>query len=220
MRNAFALLLVLGVPVLVVTVPRPAAADPVVITGGSLAVFEGIDLPGFTICTRPDCSTVGSVFQGALAANSGQFFNVGDVVTPLGAGGRINAASPVTEIINGIAYQAFLSGSFQVTAAPFVAPPQNGQPVFSFSTPFTMEGHVDGSADPMGHLPLFSVQVTGSGVETVSGRASANGGPPDYFARSFVAAFEAPASTPEPATVVLIAAGLVAWWLRARRARV
>lgn len=88
-----------------------------------------------------------------MAANAGQLFNAGDTVMPIGAGGHINAAGPVTEIINGIAFQAFLSGSFQVTAQPFVAPPQNGQSQFSFTTPFTMDGQISGSADPMGQVP-------------------------------------------------------------------
>ena len=219
MRNAFALSMVVGVLVSVAAVPRHASADPVVITGGSLAVFNQIDLPTFTICTRPDCSTAGTVFQGVLAANAGQLFNAGDVVMPIGAGGHINAAGPVTEIINGVAFQAFLSGSFQVTAQPFVAPPQNGQSQFSFTTPFTMDGQISGSADPMGQVPLFSAQITGSGVETISGRTFSNGVPADYFAQSFVAAFESPAATPEPATGVLLAAAFAGWLLRSRRKR-
>jgi hypothetical protein len=112
MRNAFALLL-------------------------ALAVFNLIDLPSLTICTPPDCSTVGSVFQGPLTINPGQLLNAGEAVTLAGAGGRINPPGPVTEIVNGIAYKAFVSGSFQVMPAPFVAPPQNGQSQFAFSTPFT-----------------------------------------------------------------------------------
>jgi hypothetical protein len=220
MRNAFVLLLALGVLVAVVAMPRLAAADPVVITGGSLSVFEQIDLPSFTLCTSPDCSSVDSVFQGALAASAGQLFTAGDVVTPTGAGGQIIASGPVTEIINGIAYQAFLSGSFQVTTAPLVAPPQNGQPQFSFITPFTMQGHIAGSADPLGQTPLFSVDVMGSGIETVSGRTFANGVPVDYFAQSFVAAFAPPASTPEPATDVLLVTALVPWLMRLSRERV
>jgi hypothetical protein len=219
MRNAFALSVVVGVLVSVAAVPRRAAADPVVITGGSLAVFTQIDLPAFTLCTSHDCSSAGTVFQGVLAANAGQSFNVGDVVNPIGAGGPINAAGPVNEIINGLAFQAFLSGSFEVTAAPFVAPPQNGQSQFSFTTPFTMQGQINASADPMGRVPLFSVQVTGSGVETISGRTFSGGAPADYFAQSFVAAFDAPAATPEPATGLLLAAALVGWLLRSRRAR-
>jgi hypothetical protein len=218
MRNAFALSLVFGVLVSAVGVPRLAAADPVVITGGSLSVSIQSDLPGFMLCTRPDCSSAGTVFQGALAANAGQAFNAGDVVTPMGPSGPISLAGPVTQIINGVALQAFLSGSFTVTAAPFVAPPQNGQSQFSFTTPFTMQGYIDGTADSMRQVPLFSVQVTGSGVETVSGRTLA-GGAPDYFAQSFVAAFQAPASTPEPATMVLLGAGLAGWWMRSYRAR-
>jgi hypothetical protein len=53
---------------------------------------------------------------------------------------------------------------------------------------------------------LFSVQVRGSGVETISGRTFNGGVPADYFAQSFVAAFESPAATPEPTTGVLLAA--------------
>jgi len=100
-----------------------------------------------------------------------------------------------------------------------VAPPQNGQSQFSFTTPFTMQGHIDGTADSMRQVPLFSVQVTGSGVETVSGRTFPGGVPADYLAQSFVAAFQAPASTPEPATIVLLAAGIAGWWMRSCRGR-
>jgi hypothetical protein len=109
----------------------------------------------------------------------------------------------------GITYQAFLSGSFTVSASPFVAPPQNGDPTFSFTTPFTMLGHIEGSADPMRQRPIFSLDVTGSRVETVSGRTFSSGSPADYFAMSFVSTFEPPAPTPEPATAALLACALI-----------
>ena len=199
-----------------------AQADPLVITSGYLAIYWQIDLPTFTICTGVNClspSSMDSVFHGRLASNGLQFFNAGDVVTPVGAGGPINAEGPLTEIVDGTTYQAFVSGSFRVSAAPFVAPPQNGEFTFSFATPFTMEGQIFGSADPFGRIPLFSVQVSGSGVETISGRTFTSGDPADYLAESFVAGFLPPTPTPEPATGVLFGGTLIAVLVRSRRHR-
>ena len=222
MRHAHIPVLAVGILMSVGLCSRSVAADPVVITGGVLSVFSQIDLPGFTICTGLNCQSPGSgnsVFNGVLASNAQQFFNAGDTVTPVG-GGIINADGPVPEIINGMALQAFLSGSFTVTATPFVAPSQSGAATFSFTTPFAMQGHIAGSADPEHQMPLFSVDVVGSGIETVSGRTFSGGNPTDYEATSFVAGFQPPAPTPEPASGVLLGGALLGGWLYRRKARV
>ena len=60
---------------------------------------------------------------------------------------------------------------------------------------------------------MFSVDVTGSGTETISGQTFGSGVPADYFAREYLAVF---APTPEPATVLLLATGIVAMLWRCR----
>jgi len=216
MRQTRILSLALGVVLSVMTWPSPAAADPIVITGGSLAVFSQIDLPTFRLCTRPDCSVVtsaDSVFQGVLGTNAQELFNAGQLVTPFGAGGAITPSTGLlTEVVNGTTYQAILTGSLIGTAAPFVAPPPSG-PSFSITTPYTMQGHISGFADPFQRVALFSVDVTGSGTETISGQTFGSGVPADYFAREYLAVF---APTPEPATVLLLATGIVAMLWRCR----
>src|ERR1051325_6055878 len=76
----------------------PAAADPIVITGGTIAVTNGIDLPGFTL-TGTDSSFTGIL--PVLGVNCCQF-DVGDVVQldrTIALGSL--AGQPTAQLVNG-----------------------------------------------------------------------------------------------------------------------
>jgi len=181
----------------------PAQADPIVITGGAVAQSNGLDLPGFTL-TGPDSSLSGILnIVGTICCA----FNAGDLVT-------LDNTFPVatfqgqrsTQVVSGTVYRSvFVFGGLSFTAVPFVAPPTNGADSVSLTTSFDMLGQISGFADFNRTIPLFSAQVTGSGIATLS--STVHGAHPDYIGQSVVYRFERPSPTPEPASLFLLATG-------------
>src|SRR5262249_58095765 len=94
---------------------------------------------------------------------------------------------PVSHMVNGIPYQAFVTGTLNFTAQPFVMPPPSSdQSSFAFTTPFTMTGHITGTeTNPIfpGAPVLFSVDVTGSGGAVFGGDIIADPGDRFFFSR-------------------------------------
>jgi len=223
MRNSLADVRWVAVLLLAVAFPRPAQADPIVITSGFVVVpslGSGFDF------ARATFTGENSIFSGILFAD--------DVAVP-SQGGLVNLSHsvgltddfpvhhPALEVVNGISYEVFLSAGLDFTAEPFVVPPAPAdQSSFAFSTPMTMTGHITGfGASPSPSAPvLFSADVTGSGFAGVSGRVVNSGGRL-YLESSFSYLFEpTPAPTPEPSTLLLLGSAVVgAFWRRARSGR-
>jgi hypothetical protein len=198
MKAGIAGLLMLGL----VAVSRPVRADPIVITGGSIGMVNGLDLPGFTL-TGSNSAFTGIV---SIAGVVCCVFSAGDTVMlnasfPLGS----LPSQPSAQTVNGTAFPH-----------PFVAPPNAG-PTFSFSTPFTAQGQIAGFENfgTPGQTPLFSVELVGSGTATVAGNSRS--GDPNFIGQRLTFQFEAPAATPEPVSLVLFGSGAVAVALAARR---
>jgi len=201
-----------GLTLVALTYASAATADPVVITGGSISLANGVDLPGFTL-TAPDSSFTGILPTSGVTCC---VFAPGDVVQL----DRTFALStligqPTAQIVNGVSYPlAFVTGTLAFTTVPFTAP-TTADATFSFSTPFVASGQIVAFADFARAVPLFSVGLTGSGTATVSGRTVSG---PALIGEnlSYVFTPAAPAPTPEPTSALLLVAGLACVMMRRR----
>src|SRR5262249_36583882 len=139
MRPRFRIAAFMAVATVALAAPQQVEADPIVITGGTLAQVSGIDLPGFML------TGTNSAFTGVLEIG-GQLccvFSPGDLVTinrnfpvaPL-------PGQPATEVVDGTIYPSvFLRGFFSLSGTPFVAPPiPAGETSFALTNPFNMTG--------------------------------------------------------------------------------
>jgi hypothetical protein len=114
---------------------------------------------------------------------------------------------PTAQLVAGTSFpSAFLNGRLTYTTEPFVAPAVSGS-TFSFSTPFIATGRLEGFADFARTMPLFSVDLTGSGTATVSGRSISS---TLLLGQnlSFTFTSDTPAPTPEPVSALLLATGV------------
>jgi len=191
-----------------------AQADPILITGGSIASFNGSDLPGFTL-TGSDSRFSGVLIVPGLICCT---FRPGELVA-LESGFPIGMlpGQPAAQVVNGTRYpSAFLFGEVFVKTVPFVAPPISGDSESLLTTPFDMRGQISGFADFGRTMSLFSVAVTGGGTASIAARVFGD----QYVGQGVFYRFQDPAPTPEPASVILFTAGLLGFYARSRlRAR-
>ncbi len=210
MRNAFAHSLAFGVLASILAVPSIALADPITITGGTVAVFSprsGIDWAGLQL-TSSDSRFTGVVLGGVVGLPSG---GVATIDGTAGFTSTVPFALATQQIVQGTAYQSFVTGGLTFSTPTFVVPPPGteGTP-FEFSAPFTASGHIAGRAALDLSAPVqFSVDLAGNGIATVRGQIS-DPAQPFYNVLSATYQFEAASptsATPEPASVLLLLAG-------------
>jgi hypothetical protein len=219
MRFAFARSVALAVLLSVVLFPRLAAADPIVITGGSITLASprsGIDWTGFVL-TSADSSFSGVACCGFISLPLAGSVTLSSQATLLST---VPFPLATQQIVHGTSYVAFVSGGLTFTGPSFVVPPpQQAGTAFEFSSPFTATGHISGTATNTPGAPvLFSEDLEGSGTATVSGQV-VDPSQPFYDAQLVSYSFAASPSlapTPEPGSfALLLAAGVAgAWWLR------
>jgi len=202
--------------------PRSAAADPVTITAGQWAEVANIDGGGislvsnqFSISGAWDCGANAAGWCGAARwapASTVDFTTQADGRHAAGAFGTLNGAPFVG---------SFDSTQLVFSVAPFMLPGATpGGSNISFSIPFTMSGIL--TLNNQSGATAFSNSVNGSGLLAFRVQSVQFGGAPMYaldpLSTSFT--FESTASaTPEPATMLLFASGLVAVGARSFRRR-
>ncbi len=212
-----------GVPVLVLCLgvigASTASADTIRVTGGSGSLAWDGSLTGFQLLA--DDAQINSEVR--LTPMIGVFHG-GDVVDLSGIVGLTNGGNhPLLQVVDGVQYNAWLSGSLVISAAPFIAPHSSILQTVTFTAPFTFTGHVQGFAnrDASAALvgPLFTADLSGAGTTslTVVTRGDDTFTLAHAGGQSF-AFSAAPAATPEPGTLLLFATGAAAFLVWRRRA--
>jgi hypothetical protein len=207
--------------VIAIGIATPTEAGPIVISGGTVAIVNGIDLPAFAL-TGPGTELHGILPIGGTICC---VLNAGDLATldrtfPLST----LPGQPNAEMVNGTSYPlAYITGTLAFTTVPFTVPSSSGG--FAFSTPFTATGQLSGFADAARSIPLFTVDLIGSGTATAGGRTL-----PDAtflgesLSFTFAPETQSPSPTPEPASALLFATGMaglaVSRRLRTRRRQI
>ena len=203
--------------------PAKAGADPIVITSGSLTntgyidsafsfMGDGLSLRGGL--SNGSASPLFTVCYPCHAGSLPVFFEFG---------GDMGTASGT---VGGTPYsQLWLGGEFGVSGTTWI--PSDGPSAFSVSFPFSvMPGSflLGWTNAQRNDAPVFRVDVTGTGTgELTLTRETRDPdvGPALYDARSARFDFgpESPSPTPEPATLLLCASGLVLAGARRLRRR-
>ena len=200
-----------------------AAADPLPITSGTIAVDDGLvtvalasSMRGFTLAARGD--TLGGTFSpgqciGDLNCQPGQLLSLA-----LGLGGSdLNG----TATIDG---QTYLVGigtetqgdAFVGIAGSWVAPAFTGATTTAVTSPFTFAGRFTYPAVPMTDRPPEF--LLGHGIATLNLKWTPEFGSWDFERARYEFQAE-PAPVPEPATLLFVGSGLAGMAVARRRRR-
>jgi hypothetical protein len=193
--------------------PQRAFADRIVITGGDISLSSpqsGLDPPfGFELVGDGTLIRAETFVVGFAGFRVGQ---VADLSTSVFLRFPIHRSQGT---IGRVEFDAFLTGGLRFVATPFIATAAS-----SFETPFTMAGSIAGFDDrSLTGAPLFTASLTGRGTASVIGMRNFGGDLLALGPTAFHFAATPGASVPEPATLMMLVAGLAVVTRRLRGAR-
>jgi len=210
MRHRFLLSAALSVSCVFVGSLR-AAADPVVVTTGSLSNFytsarfefigEGLWLKAF-----PENGLLSPMFMNCHPCRAEPAVGLSFDARYLG--GSFQSGLP--GMFDGVAYErTFLDGSIFIDGPEFTSAVLSPTSLI-FTAPFTMRATiVNYDSSPRLGPPLFTASLIGSGTATATFSTVEDGlGGRLFDAFSVQYQFEATAPTPEPGTLLLLASGI------------
>lgn len=150
---------------LLLTVSLPATADTIVVQSGGGSLYWDSSLTSITL-SADDSQFVTEVRTGSdSGAAGGATLDLSTTIPMTNAGNH-----PLPQTYHGQSYQAWVSGSLQIVAKPFVVPhaPASADGTFTtFTTTFTMTGTITAYAtSARSGPPLFTASVGGSGTIT------------------------------------------------------
>ena len=200
--------------------PSQVFADAIAITSGNVFTYWDGSPSGWRLL-GDNTSLHGENFGGSPEFDSGMLVDLSRTIFI-----DQELCCPGQQTVRGTTfYPTFLRGSMSFSAPPFTAPTAPQNTFRFFDAPFTMLGHINGFATPdFSGPPEFSVDITGGGtsslgpmraITTENGTAWINwsGGLGFTFAAEQP---DPPSPTPEPASLILLASGLVVAAIRRR----